>query len=48
MSTFWDRWAWLYDLVERSNRGVNAAAAKRVGELIPNQARVLDCAAGTG
>ncbi len=46
--TFWDRWARFYDLAERSNRGVNAAAAARVAGLIPAGARVLDCAAGTG
>lgn len=48
MSTFWDRWAPLYDLAERSNRKANAAAAARVAELVPAGARVLDCAAGTG
>lgn len=48
MSTFWDRWAWFYDLAERSNRAVNKAAAARVGSLVPPGARVLDCAAGTG
>ena len=48
MSTFWDRVAGLYDLFEWSNRKVNAAAARRVAELIPAGARVLDCAAGTG
>ena len=48
MSSFWDRVAWLYDLVERSNRAVNAAAAARAAELVPAGARVLDCAAGTG
>ncbi|WP_160666748.1 methyltransferase domain-containing protein [Colidextribacter sp. OB.20] len=48
MSTFWDRVAWLYDLVERSNRAVNAAAAARAAGLVPKGARVLDCAAGTG
>ena len=48
MSTFWDLVAWLYDLVERSNRAVNAAAAARVAGLVPKGARVLDCAAGTG
>ncbi|MCI8304698.1 MAG: methyltransferase domain-containing protein [Lawsonibacter sp.] len=48
MSTFWDRVAWLYDLAERSNRAVNAAAAARVAQLVPEGARVLDCAAGTG
>ena len=46
--TFWDRVAGLYDLAEWTNRKVNAAARKRVGELIPAGARVLDCAAGTG
>ena len=46
--TFWDRVAGLYDLVEWSNRKVNAAAAKRVAELVPAGAKVLDCAAGTG
>lgn len=48
MSTFWDRVAWLYDLVERSNRVVNTAAAARTAQLVPAGARVLDCAAGTG
>ena len=48
MSTFWDRWARFYDLAERSNRAVNAAAAARVVQLVPAGARVLDCAAGTG
>lgn len=48
MSAFWDRWARFYDLAERSNRAVNAAAAARVAELVPAGARVLDCAAGTG
>ena len=46
MSTFWDRVAGLYDLVERTNRKVNAAAAARVAGLVPIGARVLDCAAG--
>ncbi len=48
MSTFWDRWAWFYDLAERTNLGANTAAARRTGELVPAGARVLDCAAGTG
>ena len=46
--TFWDRVAGLYDLAEFTNAKVNAAARKRVRELIPVGARVLDCAAGTG
>ena len=48
MSTFWDRVAGLYDLSQRGNRTVNAAAAAQVAQLIPNRAKVLDCAAGTG
>jgi len=48
VSIFWDRWARFYDLVQRSNRKVNAASAVRVAELVPAGARVLDCAAGTG
>lgn len=48
MGTFWDRWAWFYDLAERTNLAANTAAAKRTGELVPAGARVLDCAAGTG
>lgn len=48
MSTFWDRWAVLYDCVQRTNRRANDAAAARAAELIPAGARVLDCAAGTG
>ena len=46
--SFWDRWAWFYDLAERSNRRAYAGAAARAAELIPAGARVLDCAAGTG
>lgn len=48
MSTFWDRWAVLYDCVQRTNRRANDAAAARAAELIPAGAKVLDCAAGTG
>jgi len=46
--TFWDRVAGLYDLGERINRKVNMAACTRVAGLVPDGARVLDCAAGTG
>lgn len=46
--TFWDRVSGLYDLTQWGNRKVNAAAAARVEELIPEGANVLDCAAGTG
>lgn len=45
---FWDRVAGLYDWVELTNRRVNSAAAVRVARLVPEGARVLDCAAGTG
>ena len=46
--TFWDRWAWFYDLAEWTNRRAYAAAADRTAGLVPAGARVLDCAAGTG
>ena len=46
--SFWDRWAWFYDLAERTNRKAYTGAAARVAELVPEGARVLDCAAGTG
>ena len=46
--SFWDRWAWFYDLAECTNRRAYTAAAARAAELIPVGARVLDCAAGTG
>ena len=45
---FWDLVAGLYDWVELTNRRVNSAAAVRVARLVPEGARVLDCAAGTG
>lgn len=45
---FWDRVAGLYDWVELTNRRVNSAAAVRVARLVPEGAKVLDCAAGTG
>ena len=46
--SFWDRWAWFYDLAEWTNRKAYAGAADRAAELVPAGARVLDCAAGTG
>ncbi len=48
MTTFWDRWARLYDFAQWTNRQTNAAASARAAELLPAGARVLDCAAGTG
>lgn len=46
--SFWDRVAGLYDLGERLNRRVNCQAVRRVAQLVPQGAAVLDCAAGTG
>ena len=46
--SFWDRWAWFYDLAEWTNRRAYASAAARAAELVPAGSRVLDCAAGTG
>ncbi|MCI9121592.1 MAG: class I SAM-dependent methyltransferase [Oscillibacter sp.] len=48
LTAFWDRWARFYDVVQWSNRRVNAAAAARTAELVPAGSRVLDCGAGTG
>ncbi len=48
MASFWDKVARLYDLAEFTNRRVNRAAVKRVAELVPEGATVLDCATGTG
>ena len=45
---FLDRLAGLYAWVEITNSRVNSAAAVRVARLVPEGARVLDCAAGTG
>lgn len=46
--TFWDRWARLYDLSERTNgRAVQGMVRSVVGR-IPAGAQVLECAAGTG
>ena len=46
--TFWDKIAGIYDLAEWTNRKAYAGAARRVAQLVPHGARVLDCAAGTG
>ena len=46
--TFWDKIAGIYDLAEWTNRKAYAGAARRVAQLVPEGARVLDCAAGTG
>lgn len=46
--TFWDKIAGVYDLAELFNRRANAETVRRVAQLIPQWASVLDCAAGTG
>lgn len=46
--TFWDKIARYYDLAERVSRKTNAQALRQTGELVPQWASVLDCAAGTG
>lgn len=48
VGSFWDRWARFYDLAEWTNRRVNHRAVRRVAQLVPPGAAVLDCAAGTG
>lgn len=46
--TFWDRFAGLYDLAERSNAAVVDKMIETVVGLVPARSRVLECAAGTG
>ncbi len=46
--TFWDEIAGVYDLAEATNRKAYREAVRRVRELIPQWASVLECAAGTG
>lgn len=46
--SFWDKAAGIYDLAEGINRKVNAETLRRVAQLTPQWASVLDCAAGTG
>ena len=45
---FWDRFAGLYDIGQSVNGKVQRSMAKQAAELIPEGARVLDTAAGTG
>lgn len=46
--TFWDRFAFAYDFAESFNKKVYNAMVERVADLTPNNAIVLECAAGTG
>ena len=45
---FWDRFAGLYDIGQSINGKVRRSMIKQAAELIPDGARVLDTAAGTG
>lgn len=45
---FWDRFAGLYDIGQSINGKVQRRMAEQATELIPEGARVLDTAAGTG
>ena len=46
--SFWDRIAGLYDVAESLNRRAYQAMLNGVRAVVPEGARVLDCAAGTG
>lgn len=48
MGTFWDRFAWAYDLFERTNRQAVEGIRDYVAALVPEGCRMLECAAGTG
>ena len=48
MSTFWDIWAPVYDLAEKTNGRAYADMLKTVREHVPQGASVLEAAAGTG
>lgn len=45
---FWDRWAKFYDIAESLNNGAYTAMLNGVRTVVPEGAKVLDCAAGTG
>lgn len=45
---FWDRWARFYDLAESLNNRAYTAMLNGVRTVVPEGAKVLDCAAGTG
>ena len=46
--TFWDRFAGIYDIIELTNGKVYREMCATTRRLVPNGAKVLDCAAGTG
>ncbi len=46
--SFWDRTAALYDIGQLYNSSVNTKMAELTAQLVPEGARVLDTAAGTG
>ena len=46
--TFWDRFAFAYDIAESMNKKVYRKMLSDIVTLIPDKAEVLECAAGTG
>lgn len=46
--SFWDKWAGLYDAAESLNYRAYQAMLNGVRAVVPEGAKVLDCAAGTG
>lgn len=46
--TFWDRFAGIYDMAEKTNRRAYRETLRRVTEMVPQWSSVLECAAGTG
>lgn len=46
--SFWDRIAGIYDIAQAANRKVQKQMAQQTAALIPEGAKVLDTAAGTG
>ena len=46
--TFWDKTAWLYDIAESLNPKAYRGMLKGIAAVVPDGAKVLDCAAGTG
>ncbi len=48
MKTFWDQFAFAYDMAESLNKKAYQAMLSKIAAHIPEKARVLECAAGTG
>ena len=46
--TFWDRIACVYDIAESLNRKAYDSMLSNIRDIIPDNAEVLECAAGTG